>query len=92
LRGLYGTGGGTQARTNSGCGFVFLPLPRRDQTHQKNKKEQTWRGADGKQGEENANGLCAEAKYALHSDAYLPVPIFLGTGDPLTTISVQRMF
>jgi len=42
---------------NSGCGFVFLPLPRRDQTHQKSKKEQTCRGADGKQGEENANGL-----------------------------------
>ncbi len=34
----------------------------------------------------------AAAKYALHSDADLPVPIFLGTGDPLTTISVQRMF
>jgi hypothetical protein len=34
----------------------------------------------------------AVAKYALYSDAYLPVPIFLGSGDPLTLISVQRMF
>ena len=42
---------------NPGCGFVFLPTCRRPINQQKSKREQTWRGADGKQREENANGL-----------------------------------
>jgi len=84
------SGGGRRPALTRAEVLFFCHSPAGIKLIKKNKKEQPWRGADGKQGEENANGVVRLLN--MYSDAYLPVPIFLGSGDPLTLISVQRMF
>jgi hypothetical protein len=62
--------------------FVFAQLPQAF-NQSKQKIEQPWRGADGKQREENANRVFrAVAKYVLHSDTDFTCCSFCKAGNP----------